>query len=471
MFTEEFEVHAKAGFGGIWIVTDEQYNARDAIISTSIANGWQFHSWTPDQEDTLDTFLKDLDITHMDGETRNIIMVFNPETYVNDYPEIAQRMLISTEEAKRFKANIVVISAKYEVPGMLSRSFAVIDHDLPDIDELQQILESLNIECEEPVAVATAAAGLTRSEAQDAYGLSYVRNNLTTVTPKDVWGIKAKELKKSGSLELYEGDASFDDLCGLDALKNFCIASAGNKEAKGVLLLGVPGAGKSQFAKSLGNAVGLPTISMDFGSMMGSLVGQTEERIRRALKTVDRLSPCILFVDEIEKALSGASGSSDSGVSERMLGTLLTWLNDRTSATYFIGTCNDIQKLSQLSSGAFVRAERFDGVFYIGLPTDEQRDAMWRLYIEKYKLDEDFVSISSIADKGWTGAEIKACCRLASLMNVTVEDASQLVIPVCKTAEKQIQALDEWAEDRALDANLGGPYSRKRQEGFARTLG
>ena len=140
-------------------------------------------------------------------------------------------------------------------------------------------------------------------------------------------------LKKSGLLTLHRGNEKFDDLGGLDGLKSFtkkalCGGRKGSGvQAKGVLLLSPPGCGKSAFAKSLGNETGRPTLVLDVGSLMGSLVGQTEERTRNALKIVDAMAPCILFVDEIEKALSGAqsSGQTDSGVSARMFGTILTW--------------------------------------------------------------------------------------------------------------------------------------------------
>ncbi len=121
------------------------------------------------------------------------------------------------------------------------------------------------------------------------------------------------------------------------------------------------------------------------------------------------MAPCVLFVDEIEKALSGASGSqSDSGVSARLFGTLLTWLNDHTSDVYFVGTCNDISKLPP----EFSRAERFDGIFFLDLPDAETRSTIWNLYLTQYGLDPQQPRPN---DQQWTGAEIKACCRLARL--------------------------------------------------------
>ena len=201
-----------------------------------------------------------------------------------------------------------------------------------------------------------------------------------------------KPVPKSGLLTLHRGGERFADLGGLDNLKGFCLRSLrqqgqsdSRRRPKGVLLLSPPGCGKSQFCKALGNEVGRPTLILDVGSLMGSLVGQTEANIRQALKIADAMSPCILMCDEVEKALSGvgSSGATDSGVSARLFGTLLTWLNDRTSDVYVVCTCNDISKLPP----EFSRAERFDGVFFVELPGVQQRRAIWNLYVEQYGLD------------------------------------------------------------------------------------
>ena len=182
-----------------------------------------------------------------------------------------------------------------------------------------------------------AAAGLTRMEAENAFALSLVRHG--RLDPGVMWELKAQALKKSGLLTLHEGGETFADLGGLEALKAFCTralrpgGAPGRPRARGILLLGVPGVGKTLLAKALGRETGRPTLVLDVGALKGALVGQTEERTRRALALVDRMAPCVVLVDEIEKALAGVQGSgqADSGVTAGMFGTLLTWLNDRTS--------------------------------------------------------------------------------------------------------------------------------------------
>jgi SpoVK/Ycf46/Vps4 family AAA+-type ATPase len=261
---------------------------------------------------------------------------------------------------------------------------------------------------------------------------------------------------------IHRGSESFQQLGGLENLKAFCLRAMRrqgegqpNNRPRGVLLLSPPGCGKSQFAKALGNETGRPTVVLDVGALLGSLVGQSESNVRAALKLADAMAPCVLFADEIEKALAGAtsSGQTDSGVTARVFGSLLTWLNDHESDVFFVGTCNDASKLPP----EFARAERFDGVFFLDLPGKKQREAIWSIYLAQYGLD---ASQPKPDDANWTGAEIKSCCRLASLLDVPLVQAAQNVVPVAVTAGDKIEHLRQWASGRCLSADRAGVYSR-----------
>src|SRR5690606_9157919 len=174
------------------------------------------------------------------------------------------------------------------------------------------------------------------------------------------------------------------------------------------------------------------------GSLLGSLVGQTEQRTREAIRTIEAMAPCVVMVDEVEKAFAGVSGSSDSGVSARMFGTFLTWLNDRTSDVYVVCTANDVAKLPP----EFTRAGRFDAVFFVDLPSRAEKDAIWQLYLAEYGIDRDQ---PLPADEQWTGAEIKSCCRLAALLDLPLVQAAQNVVPVAVTAAESVERLRTWA--------------------------
>ena len=204
----------------------------------------------------------------------------------------------------------------------------------------------------------------------------------------------------------------------------------------------------------------------DESQLLGSLVGQSESNVRQALRLADAMAPCVLMVDEVEKGLAGASssGQTDSGVTARVFGSLLTWLNDHESDVFFIGTCNQIEKLPP----EFARAERFDGVFFVDLPGREQKDAIWGIYQQHYGLD---AKQARPDDTQWTGAEIKSCCRLAALLDVPLVQSAQNVVPVAVTAGDKIEGLRQWASGRCLSADRAGVYSRAEQvEGRARRI-
>jgi SpoVK/Ycf46/Vps4 family AAA+-type ATPase len=265
-------------------------------------------------------------------------------------------------------------------------------------------------------------------------------------------------LKKSGTLSLYQGQEDFSSLGGLTALKAFCKRALFNTSRRnrlhlprGVMLLSPPGCGKSQFCKALGKEVGRPVLQLDVGSLMGSLVGQSEERTRSALKVIDAMAPCIVMIDEVEKAFSGVGSTGDSGVAARMFGTFLSWLNDHDSDVFVVCTSNDISKLPT----EFSRSERFDGIFFLDLPCREEKDAIWQLYRQLYEIDS---TQRQPDDNNWTGAEIKSCCRLAALLDVSLVQAAQNVVPVAVTSAESIDKLKTWATGRCLSASTPGIY-------------
>jgi SpoVK/Ycf46/Vps4 family AAA+-type ATPase len=188
---------------------------------------------------------------------------------------------------------------------------------------------------------------------------------------------------------------------------------------------------------------------------MGSLVGQTEQNVRHALRLVDAMAPCVLFCDEIEKGLSGvqSSGQTDSGVSARLFSSLLTWLSDHETDVFFIGTSNDIAKLPP----EFSRSERFDSIYFLDLPTAREKEVIWRLYLTHYSLDP---AQRRPRDIEWTGAEIKSCCRLAALLDMPLVEAAQHIVPVAVTAGESVERLRNWASGRCLSADCPGIYTR-----------
>ena len=189
---------------------------------------------------------------------------------------------------------------------------------------------------------------------------------------------------------------------------------------------------------------------------MGSLVGMTEERTRQALRIADAMAPCLVYVDEIDKMLAGvaSSGQTDSGVSARLFGTLLTYLNDHETDVMVCASCNDISKLPP----EFSRAERFDGIFFLDLPAMRERQTIWQMYLERFDLNQ---KQQRPVDTDWTGAEIRACCRLSALLDVPLLEAGKHIVPVAVTAAESVERLRHWASGRCLSADKPGIYRRE----------
>jgi hypothetical protein len=473
--TQRLTEYISAAFTGLWIQSHEHDDALAEIAKLCRDNNWRLATWDiasglqiPGQNNASDAGGNDplaaiRSINALaSADSSAILVLTNFHRFLNS-PEIIQALAKQISTGKANRTFIVVLSAVVQIPAELEKHFVVLDHDLPGRDQLEQIARGIATEDDDlPQGddlnmVLDAAAGLTRFEAEGAYSLSIVRHG--NIRPDAIWELKSQTLKKSGLLQLYRGGERFDGLGGLQSLKSFCLRAMRRqghadplRRPRGVLLLGVPGTGKSAFAKALGAETGRPTLILDIGSLMGSLVGSTEANIRQALKIVDAMAPCVCFLDEVEKALSGVNSSGDSGVSARLFGTFLSWLNDHDSDVFTICTCNDISKLPP----EFSRAERFDGVFFLDLPDRDQRQKIWDIYLRLFDLD---AGQAKPKDDQWTGAEIRACCRLAALLDLPLAAAAQNVVPVAVTAAESVERLRSWASGRCLSADQSGIYN------------
>lgn len=427
--TDRLREYIAAAFTGLWVQSHEHEDALTEIARLCRENDWTLAHWDIDRGlqvpgqghaseegvrsgsgagDPL-AALRALGslATPEQPEGSTLLVMTNLHRFLGS-AEVVQALAHQLVQGKQQRTFIVVLAPVVQIPLELEKLFIVLEHDLPDREQLKQIAEGVATEAGElPEGdgldrVLDAAAGLTRLEAEGAFALSLVREG--QVQPEAIWELKTQALKKAGLLQLHRGSERFTELGGLAALKQFCLRALRPRgddhvRPRGLMLLGVPGTGKSAFAKALGHEVQRPTLTLDVGALMGSLVGSTEANVRRALATVDAMAPCICFVDEIEKALAGAasSGTTDSGVSARLFGSLLTWLNDHTSDVFFIATCNDISKLPP----EFSRSERFDGIFFLDLPGREQKDAIWSLYTKQFAIKDG----DRPDDTHWTGAE------------------------------------------------------------------
>ncbi|HJN08224.1 MAG TPA: AAA family ATPase [Pirellulaceae bacterium] len=482
--SQQLAEYVRACFTGLWIESHEHQDALVAIAQLCRQEDWQLAMWDIEQglrvpgaeteaggADPLAAIRAVNSLATPDGTA--ILVLQNFHRFMQS-AEIVQALAQQIVSGKQNRTFIVVLSPLVSIPIELEKLFVVLEHELPDREQLDEIARGIATEEGElPThaklqTVLDAASGLSRFEAEGAFSLSLVRHG--RITPDAVWELKTQALKKSGLLTLHRGAEDFQSLGGLSSLKAFTkralLPLAGKNpylRPRGVLMLSPPGCGKSQFCKALGQEVGRPVLILDVGSLMGSLVGQSEERTRKALQIIDAMAPCVLMIDEIEKAFAGVgnSGQSDSGVSARMFGTFLCWLNDHESDVFVVCTSNDVGKLPP----EFGRSERFDGVFFLDLPGREQKDAIWGQYLSLFELDDDQRRPN---DTNWTGAEIRSCCRLAGLLDVPLVQAGQNVVPVAVTAAESVARLRSWASGRCLDADRPGIYQCTGAQSSAR---
>jgi ATP-dependent 26S proteasome regulatory subunit len=384
---------------------------------------------------------------------------------------------IALEFEKR-KHTLILLSPSFTVPVDLEKTVAVIDWGLPDNAELETILTRCEKSMPNKVLVdinhcrqdiVQALRGLTEFEAGSVL-LSSIAGcgEMTEKIIPLIINEKEQIVKKSGVLEYIPDFADMTkDVGGLKHLKThaFLQRQAFTKEAqefgvekpKGLMLVGIPGVGKSLMAKAIAGGK-MPLLRMDVGALMGSLVGQSEGNMRQALKTAEAVAPCVLWIDEVEKALGGTGGERDGGTSMRVLGTLLTWMQEKSEGVYVVATANDVRSLRP------ELLRRFDDIIYAGLPCVEDRLEIFNVHLKKRgrSLNPDHVLKAAQVSRGYTGAEIEKVVKMAikvafsqgkSAGEEDLVTAVERVVPISRTMAEDIAELREWAQGRAIMAN------------------
>jgi SpoVK/Ycf46/Vps4 family AAA+-type ATPase len=372
------------------------------------------------------------------------------------------------------------MSPVQNVPIELEKEVVVLDFPMPTMAELNQVLSqqltearSRRISTETREKLLKAALGLTRDEAEKVYRKAYVTTNRLTDAEVDIVLSEKKQLiRRNGILEYIEEDETIDSVGGLEELKHWLKQRSnafterareyGLPQPKGMLILGVPGCGKSLIAKTTSRLWGLPLLRLDMGRVYdGSMVGRSEANLRNALKTAESISPVILFIDELDKAFAGGAGSADSdgGTSSRIFGSFLTWMQEKTSPVFVMATANRVERLP----GEFLRKGRFDEIFFVDLPTSEERQEIFKIHLGKRRREIarfDIDQLANVSD-GFSGAEIEQAI-IAAMYEAFAQDreftqldiiaAIKSTLPLSKTMTEQVTALRDWARQRARPA-------------------
>lgn len=379
---------------------------------------------------------------------------------------------------------IVVLSPDGNVPPELANAATVIEWPLPDRAEIAQRLDAVIASLPEDMrngaapngnrsAAIDAAVGLSDDEAAACYAKSLVQTR--TIDPRAVAQEKKRVIARERVLEWFDPlPGGLDSVGGLDVLKTWLKgrAAAWTPEArayglpspKGVLLVGVPGCGKSMTAKALSTGWRCPLIKMDMGALKGKFVGESEANIRKAFNVIGAVGRCVVWIDEVEKTLAGATqGAADGGVSSDALGSLLSWMQDRQGEAFVVATANDVTTLPP----ELLRKGRFDELFFVDLPNVQERAQIVAATLLLYKQNSERherIDMAAVAEacEGFTGSEIAALVPDAmfaafsdqqrTIVTADLLTAARTVTPLSETAKPKIDALRDWAKGRARPA-------------------
>lgn len=460
---EQLTTALKAGYAFFYVQTFEIDRAVADVSADITANDqwslrvWDFESAQGDPDDLLNVMEESESYTAIVAKNFNWFLEdetgslnYRAVTYIQNRSE-----LFSSRE-KRL-ALIVVGNESFDtaIPDALRREFLQLNLRLPGKEELVKIVNEIvesakaspkfQIPAEEDITIiADACRGLTRRGAQNALAYSIIKTG-GRLDPKEVGDLRAQEIESASGLKV--GRYEVGDLLGYENLKDFVRAIVNNPLSKGILLLGPPGTGKTHFAKWISTMTAKLMIEMEMSRMSGEgLVGQMENAWNAAIDTIKSIGSCILFIDEIEKGLAGVTKDSlgDSS-SKRASGPFLKFLSEDRPGVFVVATCNDISKMPP----EWTRAERWDGIFFVDLPGEDERDEIFRHYATTFNVDDRGMDIP----EGWSGAEIKTVCRLANMMGQKPSDARKFIIPVSKTMDAEIKQLREWAKTRTIPAS------------------
>lgn len=467
-----------AGFPILYIYTYEEAKAdqyiaavagRREVLEWNGADGFvNFKTKSPlipgqSLEDTL-AFLK----TGKELNRKLLLIKDASEQLSPDGQRKSDRVIALLKEIARkirsgvIDATVIIVSSALHIPQELEKLITVLELDLPDEVEIIRIIEQFaeDIEISAGPAdfraeLATAFKGITESEIKDLLSLAVSQDGeLTRKALQLIFDQKQQMILKAGILEMIPLKESIEDIGGLEILKEWLQRKAavfkdmkaasefGVAMPKGVLIAGCPGCGKSLSAKAAGKLFDVPLLRLDMGRLMGKYVGESEENMRKAIRLAEAISPCILWVDELEKAFAGiGSGGGGSEVTTRLFGTFLTWMQEKKSAAFVLATANDITKLPP----ELLRKGRFDEIFYVALPNEEERKKIFEIHLNKRrKQDARNIDLAELvkATSGYAGADIEGVVS-ESVESVYVKGQQELTTQDVLDCIKSTHSLSE----------------------------
>jgi len=480
-FLNEFVLLLKARYPIIYIATNEEerieylikYCAKKYVTRTYYS--WDFvEGYQGNPNDTgfaARNPLEALDLMDkLTPETGSLFILKDYDNFLKEY-SIIRKLKNLSRSLKTQPKNIIILSPEINIPDSLKEFVTLLEFPLPSYTEIVEELKRLTTSLQQDISsevlnnIATACQGLSLERIRRVLSKVIAKyGEINEASPLLILQEKKQIIQQTQLLEFCLTDKSISDLGGLDNFKDWLKLRArafsqaainyGLPFPKGLLLVGVQGTGKSVAAKIIAHEWQLPLLRLDFGRLFASLIGQSEQRVRKMIEIAEALSPCVLWVDEIDKAFAGAQSSGDSGTTSRVLSTFITWLSEKNSPVFVVATANNIEFIPP----EILRKGRFDEMFFLTLPTREEREAIFNVHLQKFRPDSiaNFkVPILSELSKDFSGAEIEQvvieAMRLGFNENREFGDEDILVsiqnlVPLARTKSKEINVLKQWSE-------------------------
>ena len=395
------------------------------------------------KEENVTNLYNFLDTLYSEGIKRNVfLLIKNAEEEMKDAKNIAyiKKIAETRYSSPDYNFTIIVITETETVPKELEKFTSILDIPNMSKDEIEKYIlkfskdNNIKVDEKDIGEVAISLKGLTKLEIDHVLNMIIESKNNISISGRDII-IKEKGqiIKKSSILEIIDFKEKIEDIGGLEGLKEWLKSKAqvfrrldeakkfGVDTPKGVLLVGMPGCGKSLAAKASARLFNVPLLRLDIGRLLGKYVGESEHNMRVALKTAESISPCILWIDEIEKAFAGINqdgGASD--ITKRLFGQFLTWLQEKENTVFVVATANDITAFPP----EFLRKGRFDEVFFIDFPNEEEREKIFKIHLEKRGKLNDKINLKELAEKtmGYCGADIEEVVKMTVETIFNVED-------------------------------------------------
>jgi ATP-dependent 26S proteasome regulatory subunit len=401
-------------------------------------------------------------------------------------PVVVRRLRDVGQKFSENRRTVVITAPAITIPAELAGLVEFLELPLPDKQRLRQIIDEVVVRLSKTRtlrrslaasgidAIANNLRGLTEEEADRAISQAIVtRYGLTAETVSDVLEAKKDLLRRSGMLEFVEASDDMAAVGGLENLKQWLQQRRGAWEdaarqfgleaAKGVIILGVQGCGKSMCARAVAGQWKLPLVKFDTAAIYDKYIGETEKRIQKVFRVAEGLAPCVLWIDELEKIFAGSgpdSASVDAGVSSRILASFLSWMQDRKAPVFVAATCNNVTALPP----ELIRKGRFDELFFVDLPNSSERQQIFAIQLVKRKRNPNEFDLQqlAVAARGFSGAEIDAAVQGAlysayaskqPLTTSTLREALSQTVPLSATRAEEIQSLRTWAKLRAVPAS------------------